>query len=123
MRLADGRILRTHDANECLMHTGLVGSCSVHHPSNHPLKEAPAIWLADANTLYRVCPHGVEHPDPDDMEFKSSTMQFLLVAAISSTHISRCDGCCHPHLTVVTSEDYSELSHDSERPITHGIRD
>ena len=57
--------------------------CSIHHPSAHPLKDAPQIWREDRRIMERVCEHGVGHPDPD-----------CIYATRNSTH--GCDGCCVP---------------------------
>lgn len=44
----------------------------------------------------RVCEHEYFHPDPDDLQFKMSMMDWMTVEAISSVHLvsENCDGCC-----------------------------
>lgn len=80
--LDDGRILRTHAPGECS------GSfCAIHHPSNHPLKDAPMRWRDDRGILERVCVHLVGHDDPDDLAHRERVGR-----EHSGDH--GCDGCC-----------------------------
>jgi len=53
-------------------------ACSVHNRSDHPLRAYPQVW---ASGMFRECPHGDLHPDPDDRY-------------VDETH--DCDGCCKP---------------------------
>lgn len=89
--LHDGRILQVHDAGTCF--TPL--ACCIHHPSDHALNTAPLDWWQGVGMM-RVCEHGFRHPDPDDIAFKMSTGNFIMVEAISSVHLvsDHCDGCC-----------------------------
>jgi hypothetical protein len=50
----------------------------------------PQIWRADKRIIMRVCPHGVEHPDPDQFERWASTGHSHLAA-------HDCDNCCKTH--------------------------
>jgi hypothetical protein len=67
-RSGTGQIVRVHGPADC-------GNdkpwqklpCPIHHPSDHPLKAAPTHWRGDSHIMERICPHGVGHPDPDDM--------------------------------------------------------
>lgn len=61
--------------------------CSVHNPSNHPLREAPLNWRADRHIMERYCRHGVGHPDPDDYQYRLRTDP-------NADAIHGCDGCC-----------------------------
>lgn len=61
--------------------------CSIHNPSNHPLRDAPLNWRADRRIMERYCPHGVGHPDPDDYQYRLRTDP-------DADTIHGCDGCC-----------------------------
>ena len=89
--LRDGSKLTTHDPHQCIF-----DHCCIHNPSDHPLRDAPMEWLdfGDAGVVYRACSHGSIHPDPDAVEFLANLLKLGLVEAISSTHMSNCDGCC-----------------------------
>ena len=91
--LHDGRTLNTHSPEQC----GLKDYCCIHNPSDHPLKDAPFEWLDEIKAIYRVCEHGVLHPDPDSLRFRMAVGDFSMVEAISSVHLveENCDGCCH----------------------------
>ena len=89
VRLRNGRTLTTHGPEQCLLH-----HCVIHNPSDHPLKNAKMDFLPDFNMIYRVCAHGIGHPDPDSLEVLKWRMQWMEVEAIASTHMSNCDGCC-----------------------------
>lgn len=58
--------------------------CVIHHPSDHHMREWPLNWRDDRKLMERICPHGVGHPDPDD---------------INIDHIHGCDGCCRSGIT------------------------
>ncbi len=58
--LHDGTVLETHGPARCRR-----TFCTIHHPSDHPLKEAPLVWSRRTNLMLRICDHGCEHPDPD----------------------------------------------------------
>lgn len=53
-------------------------SCPIHSRSDHPLRAFPQVWAAG---MFRECPHGSLHPDPDD-------------SYVDEEH--DCDGCCTP---------------------------
>lgn len=67
--------------------------CSVHNPSDHPLRDAQRSWRADKGMMERECAHGIGHPDPDDLAFKQAYMD-------PNRHKQYafgwhgCDGCC-----------------------------
>lgn len=82
--MASGEILIAHDDGQCAGE-----HCCLHHPSNHALNTAPLNWRADIGLMERICPHGIGHPDPDDLEYKSS--QGLDAQSLA---IHGCDGCC-----------------------------
>ena len=41
--------------------------CSRHHPSEHHMRTWPKVWREYYGYSDRMCPHGVGHPDPDDV--------------------------------------------------------
>lgn len=45
--------------------------CPIHHPSNHPLKNAHMTWRN--GHILRVCEHGVAHWDADDIAYRQRT--------------------------------------------------
>ena len=73
--LESGQVLtKVHDPEKC---SGEF--CCIHNPSDHPLREFPRYWRADRGMMERICPHGIGHPDPDD---------------INPDTVHGCDGCC-----------------------------
>jgi hypothetical protein len=63
--------------------------CSIHNPSDHPLKDARLNWRSDTGVMERICAHGVGHPDPDHMAYVTSISKDNKWQAVHS-----CDGCC-----------------------------
>jgi hypothetical protein len=61
----------------------------------------PQNWRGDKGMMERFCPHGVGHPDPDDLK----------VMTREGYGIHGCDGCCAPpnmikiHYTMVENPD------------------
>lgn len=96
--LPQGYVMRTHPRSRC------AGDfCSVHNPSDHPLKDAPRNWRSDRGLMERVCEHGIGHPDPDDLAFKRRTMD----PRDYTNHaygVHGCDTCCmkvaHPDMYI-----------------------
>ena len=74
-----GTILTIHGADQC---DGR--HCCIHNPSDHPLNRAPLYWRGDRRIMERTCPHGIGHPDPDDLKVQSSWAE----------GVHGCDGCC-----------------------------
>lgn len=64
--------------------------CWVHDPSDHPLRGAPVSWREDKAAAERVCPHGIGHPDPDDLAYH----RLVGRADIKWLKSHACDGCC-----------------------------
>lgn len=79
-------VLKTHGPGQC---SGEF--CSIHNPSDHPLKDSPFNWRADRGLLERVCDHGVGHPDPDGLAHLAR-LKGKEFASVESVH--GCDGCC-----------------------------
>lgn len=67
--------------------------CCIHNPSDHHMKDWPTHWRDDIGLMERICPHGIGHPDPDDLAFKRRKMG---EEAASYFGIHGCDGCCKP---------------------------
>lgn len=62
MRPCPVEYLNTHAPDQCM---GPV--CCIHNPSDHPMRDFPQQYRFDRRIMERVCPHGVGHPDPDDL--------------------------------------------------------
>lgn len=76
-----------HDETEdCATH-----GCVIHNPSDHTMKDFPTHWRDDRKLMERICPHGIGHPDPDDLAWKARTFGQDF-ANVESVH--GCDGCC-----------------------------
>jgi hypothetical protein len=69
----------THKAADCKG-----PNCPVHNPSDHHMRSWPLHYREDRGITERICPHGIGHPDPDDINAQG----------IESVH--GCDGCCEP---------------------------
>jgi hypothetical protein len=70
--------------------------CIVHNPSDHHMRDWPITFRGDKYLSERVCPHGIGHPDPDDLAWRTPEQREAL-------SIHGCDGCCHtPHQTPIT---------------------
>jgi hypothetical protein len=65
--------------------------CSRDHPSAHHMQTWPLVWRRYYGYCDRICPHGIGHPDPDDVVGLQS------VGGASAAH--SCDGCCIAPLT------------------------
>lgn len=74
----EGIELPTHPPEKC---EGEDRPCLVHRPSDHHMRSWPLNWRADRNLMERWCPHGIGHPDPDEINPDTS---------------HGCDGCCQP---------------------------
>jgi hypothetical protein len=65
--------------------------CVIHHPSDHHMRDWPLNWRNDRGLMERLCPHGVGHPDPDDLAWKQTVFHPDEAAAEG---IHGCDRCC-----------------------------
>jgi hypothetical protein len=63
--------------------------CVLHSPSDHHMREWPTLWRADTGIMERTCPHGIGHPDPDDLAYHETLLGHYWLA------VHGCDGCCH----------------------------
>jgi hypothetical protein len=64
-------------------------NCAIHEPSDHIMRDFLLHWRWDRRIVERICPHGIGHPDPDDLWFQVN------VLGNDSAGIHGCDGCCH----------------------------
>lgn len=79
-----GQMLWVHCIEDCKSEY-----CVIHNPSNHSMKDFPTHWRQDRYLMERICPHGIGHPDPDDLAYKKSIGKLSNYEAVHS-----CDGCC-----------------------------
>lgn len=82
------RVIWTHPADRC----ALPRQCTIHNRSNHHMRHFPQNWRSDRAFMERVCPHGIGHPDPDQMAFLRSV---LPMDEAHAEGIHGCDGCCY----------------------------
>lgn len=62
--------------------------CTIHKRSRHTMRAFPQLWRDDIAIMERICPHGIGHPDPDE---------------INKRHrVHGCDGCCRQERLVKT---------------------
>ena len=54
--------------------------CPIHKLTDHSMRSFPQHWRDDRRIMERICPHGVGHPDPDDV--------------LNEDRVHGCDGCC-----------------------------
>ncbi|MDH3424255.1 MAG: hypothetical protein OEN00_14780 [Gemmatimonadota bacterium] len=83
--LVGGERIIAHPASVC---AGEI--CCIHNPSDHHMVEWPQHWRSDAGKMERLCPHGIGHPDPDEIEWliKADPQR------ADQLVIHGCDGCC-----------------------------
>lgn len=74
-----GQSLLVHNKSDCKGNF-----CVIHNPSEHSMKDFPTHWRSDRYLMERICPHGIGHPDPDDLAYKM----------LKHEGIHGCDGCC-----------------------------
>ena len=105
--LHDGSILiGVHDIGFYLLE-----HCAIHNPSEHPLNTAPLSWMGDdIRIMHRVCEHGLQHPDPDALNFAMSVGNWMTVEAVTSVHLveENCDGCCRKSIRSTSTEGQSD---------------
>ena len=77
--LVGGEQIHAHLKDDCRS-----APCCIHSPTDHHMKEWPQHWRNDRGIMERICPHGIGHPDPDDLAIREDG---------EGRH--GCDGCCH----------------------------
>lgn len=55
-------VYKAHAADAC---SG--NYCTIHNRSKHSMRKFPQHWRADRAIMERICPHGIGHPDPDEI--------------------------------------------------------
>jgi hypothetical protein len=74
--------------------------CPIHNQTDHHMRDWPLLWRDDRGIFERVCPHGVGHPDPDQLDYWRETGQ-------DAQAIHGCEGCCEPRLVdAVIPDDF-----------------
>ena len=85
-RTGTGQAVFVHEKADC---SG--DFCVIHNPSDHCMRSFPTYWRQDRMLMERICPHGIGHPDPDDVAFAASIRS---QDQIDYYAIHGCDGCC-----------------------------
>lgn len=81
--LVGGQTLWAHIKDNCIGNF-----CCIHRPSDHHMKDWPQNWRGDIGIMERICPHGIGHPDPNDLS--------AYMVDGDKYGIHGCDGCCAP---------------------------
>lgn len=82
---AEMGLVQVHSPHACIGR-----GCSIHHPSEHHMREWPRVWRSWHGYIERTCPHGIGHPDPDDVAYIASTG----LDDETTVGVHGCDGCC-----------------------------
>lgn len=72
----DTLLYNVHDKNACAGEF-----CTIHNRSKHSMRSFPQHWRSDAGFMERICPHGIGHPDCDELPENRD-------------RVHGCDGCC-----------------------------
>jgi len=83
-------VMGAHDAGDCS------GACALHRPSRHWARDMPLRWEwgPAGGSMLRLCPHGLLHHDPDDMEYRRSREMPQPKGAHDSGGSCPCDRHC-----------------------------
>lgn len=65
--------------------------CVIHNQTKHSMRKFPTNWRYDRYLMERICPHGVGHPDPDDLEWRKDLDEG---DPLKDSGVHGCDGCC-----------------------------
>ncbi len=79
--LIGGQVITAHELKDCRQARMKQEYCCIHYSSDHHMLGWPQNWREDKGQMERVCPHGIGHPDPDDLYTDT---------------VHGCDGCCKP---------------------------
>ena len=88
---SDETLFWIHDEERCKGQP-----CTVHNRTDHHMRGWPQHWRRDRRMMERICPHGVGHPDPDELP------------EIDTVH--GCDGCCVRTGERMTDERFKQIS-------------
>lgn len=87
IKLDNGQVLvNVHSADECYGR-----HCTIHNPSDHHMRDFGLYWRWDRHFFERICPHGIGHPDPDQVAYWETVLK---PDEAMSQSIHGCDGCC-----------------------------
>jgi len=95
-------VLGVHSADHCSPLP-----CPVHRPSSHHMRDWPKDFKREWKIVTRVCPHGVQHPDPDDLDWLGRMRK---PADLPKAH--SCDGCCGMAMPAERAERFIVLEDD-----------
>lgn len=80
---------KIHDESKCAGR-----ACIVHNPTDHSMRDFPLHWRPGwepfsikPSHFERICPHGIGHPDPDDLAYHDEVGNEMM-------GVHGCDGCC-----------------------------
>lgn len=94
----DGRtLIGIHPVSEACFLRG----CVIHNPTDHAMRDLPTHWREDRGLMERICPHGVGHPDPDDLTFQEECHPDRAAG------VHGCDGCCSDEARAARDADYA----------------
>lgn len=65
--------------------------CVIHNPSDHHMVDWLVRYEQYSTLVMRVCPHDVDHPDPDSAH---ALDRLKPQRGLSYMHHEMCDGCC-----------------------------
>lgn len=82
MHVGQQMLVNVHSADKCAGR-----NCVLHNPSDHHMREWKLVWRGDRGIMERTCPHGIGHPDPDDMAYQRTLPH-------GDPGVHGCDGCC-----------------------------
>lgn len=85
-----------HDGSQCQGR-----SCVIHNPSDHPMRRFRTHFRrGDIKPAHveRICPHGIGHPDPDDLIYQKSIGE-------EGMSVHGCDGCCGGNTVLDSPEE------------------
>lgn len=82
VQVGDATLVNVHPDTACAGR-----ACVVHRPSDHHMRSWRLNWRGDRGLMERLCPHGIGHPDPDDMLFHAENGREWM-------GVHGCDGCC-----------------------------
>lgn len=81
-------LVNVHTAIQCQGQT-----CCIHNPSQHHMLTWSPSWDSIYKQMWRKCPHGLRHPDPDDLAY---IREHWGTAEAARSYAHPCDGCCQP---------------------------
>lgn len=76
------RLSRTHPRGDICEQ-----GCVIHNRTDHHMRHWPLLWRGDRKIFERICPHGIGHPDPDQVPYWRATDQMYEA-------VHGCDFCC-----------------------------